>query len=142
MSGQYCSFLDDDDNVSQDFISEIWNVISSDSKPDVICFDQDCNVNNKKFQVNFSLTNENQPAIMDTNGNYPNAITRKPYHMCVWKSVIAKNTMFPDTSYGEDLAWLSQLWQRVKTQVKINKVLHCYEYSDESSESIKRAKNG
>lgn len=133
--GQYLSFLDDDDDIADTFIRDILFVIDMGYTPDVISFNQHCNVNGQEFFVNFGLTNENQPAILD--GKFNGTIKRKPYHMCVWKSILAKNTMFPDVSYGEDLAWLIQLAMKCKSSHHLDKVLHYYRFSDKTSESIK-----
>lgn len=140
--GKYLAFLDDDDMVSNDYVESIVQAIQHHPEADVIPFNQHCMVNGKEFYVDFDLSNNNEPAVMDANGNYAN-IRRKPYHMCVWKSVIAKNTPFPNVSYGEDLAWIMNLCLRCKRQHKIQKVLHYYRYDDRTSESIQyRGRNG
>jgi glycosyltransferase involved in cell wall biosynthesis len=140
--GKYLAFLDDDDMVSDDYISSIIYAIQNYPESDVVAFNQHCTVNGKEFMVDFDLNNNNEPAIMDANGNYHN-IRRKPFHMCVWRSIIAKNTPFQDISYGEDLAWIINLSMRCKKQYKINKVLHYYRYDDRTSESIQfRNNNG
>lgn len=136
--GTYISFLDDDDDVSDDFVP-VLHTAAKRRREGVICFDQDCTVNGKKFKVDFFLENQNMPAVLDpATGEYPAVITRKPYHMCLWNGVVARQTKFPDVSYGEDLAWLNQMWQRTRTQYKIPKVLHYYQFSDATSESLKR----
>lgn len=140
--GKYLAFLDDDDMVSDDYIDSIVDAIRNNHEADVIAFNQHCTVNGKEFLVDFNLNHQNEPARLDANGNYAD-IKRKPYHMCVWKSVIAKNTPFPDVSYGEDLAWIMSLSMRCRKQYKINKILHYYQYSDSTSESIQyRETNG
>jgi glycosyltransferase involved in cell wall biosynthesis len=140
--GKYLAFLDDDDMVSEDYCSSIVEAIRNCPEADVIPFNQHCTVNGKQFFVDFDLNNPNEPAILDAYGNYRN-IRRKPYHMCVWRSVIAKNTPFPSVSYGEDLAWIMNLCLRCRNQHKIQKVLHYYQYSDQTSESIQhRGNNG
>jgi glycosyltransferase involved in cell wall biosynthesis len=131
--GNYLAFLDDDDWVSSDYIKEI--LLAIESKSDVITFNQHCTVNGKEFTVNFGLNNPNEPASIDQAGNYRN-IRRKPYHMCIWKGVIAKNTPFKEISYGEDIDWIMRLCQRCKTETHIDKQLHFYRYSDSTSESI------
>lgn len=133
--GQYVAFLDDDDTVSDNYIEEIMRVLDS-SSPDVVSFEQDCTVNGKKFMVNFRLGNPHEPAVQNALGEYPPVIKRPPYHMCVWKGVIARNTPIPSISYGEDLAWIQSMVQRCKTGVHISKVLHYYIYSDAASQSI------
>lgn len=135
--GKYLAFLDDDDMVSEDYISQILFAIRAapNHGVDVIAFRQHCTVNGKTFHVDFGLGNSFEPVISDDNGNYKD-IKRPPYHMCAWRSIIAKNTPFPDISYGEDAAWISQMIQRCKSQWKTDKILHYYRYDDKTSESI------
>jgi len=137
-SGTHLAFLDDDDDVSNDYIKELTMTLTIMPTADVVTFNQHCTVNGNEFLVNFDLNNPvNEPAGPDSSGKWRN-IKRKPYHMCAWKSVIAKNTPFENISYGEDLIWVTKLAQRAKSQFKIEKVLHYYQFSDQTSESIKR----
>jgi len=131
--GEYLSFLDDDDTVSDNYVNQIYNALNSN--PDVVTFDQHCSVNGIEFNVSFGLKNPNEPAILQ-NGRYKD-IRRKPYHMCVWRSVIAKNTPFQTISYGEDIDWIMKLSMRSKTETHINEVLHYYNYTDNQSETLK-----
>lgn len=132
--GKYLAFLDDDDDISDDYISSILPVIRN-SCPDVVCFRQHCTVNGKTFEVDFDLKNPIEQMSQDSKGNLNN-IKRPPWHMCIWKSVLAKHTPFPEISWGEDSAWITLLCQRSKVQHKLNKILHYYQYSDASSETV------
>lgn len=136
-SGGHLAFLDDDDEVADDYIETLVECVRNNPSADVVAFRQHCTVNGNMFMVDFDLRNENEAAGPGPDGKWRD-IKRKPYHMCVWKSVIAKNTPFENVSYGEDLIWVTKLAQRAKTQVKLDKTLHFYRYSDQTSESIKR----
>jgi hypothetical protein len=66
-------------------------------------------------------------------------ILRPPYHMCFWRSQIAKSVRFKSSSYGEDISWCAEMYPKVRTETHIDKVLHYYQYSDSTSESIQYA---
>ena len=129
--GKWVGFMDDDDDVSDDYISSLCEVMRSGDDPDVISFDQHCIVNGLEFIVNFSMNNSLERYIPGMT-----FVRRPPFHMCFWKNSIAKNAPFEDSSYGEDYAWCLKMYPQVKTEVHINKQLHLYRYSDATSESL------
>ena len=59
--------------------------------------------------------------------------------MCFWRSEIAKSSAFKPSSYGEDLAWCMGMYPKVRSETHLDKVLHYYQYSDSTSESIQYA---
>ena len=131
--GKYIAYLDDDDNISHDYIDRLLHAIKKGK--DVITFEQHCTVNKKEFNVSFQMNNPHEKLKLNINGSYED-IRRPPYHMCAWSSKIAKQIKFKDISYGEDWDWCSRLYQFVRSETHIDKVLHYYLYSDETSESI------
>ena len=130
--GKWVAFLDDDDDVSDDYISSVREGLKSN--PDVLTFDQHATVNGKSFLVNFKMGNPHERLTMD--GDTYRNIRRPPYHMCFWKSKLAKFTAFRSVSYGEDIDWCSRMYPYVKSEMHVDKILHYYKYSDETSESI------
>ena len=125
--GRYLAFLDDDDDVSNDYIQSLLSATKENS--DVITFDQHCNVNGQEFLVNFGVGNPHESL-------HSKKIKRPPYHICAWSSKIAKQIKFQDISYGEDIHWCSGLYPFLKSETHIDKILHFYQYSDKTSESI------
>jgi hypothetical protein len=123
--GKYLAFVDDDDDISEDYVSELYDAISK-TNVDVITFDQYCYVNDNGVSViNFSLNHKE-------NENYrPNSnIKRMPFHVCAWRSKIAQKYDFVDLNYSEDWYWCEQLLKETKTEFHIDKILHSYIYSD------------
>jgi glycosyltransferase involved in cell wall biosynthesis len=140
--GTYLAFLDDDDTVDDAYMTEIMKAIDTQPNVDVINFNQHCTVNGKTFFVFFGLSHPRSPQeqmALNPDGTAKD-LRRPPYHMCVWKSIIAKNTPFDNSSWGEDSRWIEKLCQRSKTEHHIDKVLHYYQYSDQTSESIQHRK--
>jgi|694.fasta_scaffold27356_7 hypothetical protein len=122
--GKYTTFVDDDDDISEDYVDSILE--ATKQNPDVITFKQKCIVNNNKPSViNFSLSNKiNEDYIPDS------IINRMPFHVCAWKSSIGKKYKFSDKNYSEDWFWASQLIKEAKTEVHIDKIIHTYIYND------------
>lgn len=129
--GKWVAFMDDDDDVSDDYISSLCDVMKSNQDVDVITFDQHCTVNGLQFVVNFSMKNKLERYIPGMT-----FVRRPPFHMCFWKNTIAKNSIFANSSYGEDYAWCLSMYPHVKTEIHIDKQLHLYKYSDATSESL------
>lgn len=126
--GKYIAFCDDDDDVSNDYIKELLKAI--EYEPDVVTFKQQAIINGEESIIDFDLNNKNEPFSV-------NKVTRrKPFHVCAFRSVIAKRYRFNDTNYGEDWDWCKRVLKDVKTQYKINKVLHTYIFDSKITEAV------
>ena len=131
-NGEYLAFLDDDDDFFAHYITELLK--GCDSGADVITFKQKCTIDGKSFIVDFDLNHkENEEAKM-INDEYID-IKRRPFHICAWKSEIAKKSKFADVGYGEDWDWCRRLLTRTKTQYKIDEVLHHYVFDSSVTEA-------
>lgn len=128
--GKYVAFVDDDDDISDDYILELINAIEKNDGVDVITFKQNCFIDKypKSIAV-FGLNNEQQ-------SYSPGAtFTRKPYHICAWKRSLVRDYHFSYINYGEDFDWIKQLWNVAKTEFFIDKILHAYVYNNNISEA-------
>jgi len=128
--GKYITFIDDDDDISNDYIFEIVNALEKNNNVDVVTFEQIAHINqNEPSKIIFSLKYENEEY-------YPNGvIKRKPFHMCVWNTDITKQVKFPDISKTEDWVWLEQLCKIAKTEYNIPKVLYHYIFNSDTTTS-------
>ena len=133
--GKWVGFMDDDDGISDDYIKNLHEAMTQ-HPADVITFDQHCSVNGKEFSVNFRMGNPHDPYIPGAGTLH---LKRPPYHMCFWRSEIAKSAKFKPSSYGEDLAWCMEMYPKIRSETHIDKVLHYYNYDDRTSESIQYA---
>ena len=134
--GKWIGFMDDDDGISDNYIESLSEAMKN-HPADVITFDQHCSVNGKEFSVNFRMSNPHDPYIP---GSGTLHIRRPPYHMCFWRSEIAKKAKFKPSSYGEDFAWCMEMYPEIKTETHIDRVLHYYMFDDRTSESIQYAR--
>jgi glycosyltransferase involved in cell wall biosynthesis len=118
--GKYIAFVDDDDDISDDYVDSILDAAKHNA--DVITFDQTCYINDDAPSlINFSLSNtENEQYAAGR------IIKRMPFHVCAWKSEIGKKYKFTDKNYSEDWFWCKQLIAEAKTEHHIDKALHSY----------------
>ncbi|MGH7144194.1 MAG: glycosyltransferase [Planctomycetota bacterium] len=132
--GQFCCFVDDDDWVSPDYISKILDCIAGQPEADVIVFKQQVVLDGgSPFVVTFGLDYDDEPA-RQVDGKWID-IKRKPVHLCVWRSELAKAHRFADVSYGEDLHWSTRVLKDVKHLARIDAVLYRYDYDHTTSEA-------
>ncbi len=140
--GSHLTWIDDDDDVSEDYISRITEIIETNPEVDVISFDQQCYLEGIPARVFAKMGNPHQDAVIDpTTGVYKD-ILRPPYHWCIWKSELAKSESFrfgvyiPGSHVGEDIDWLQRLYPKVKSSIYLEgEYLHIYKYSKKVSES-------
>lgn len=138
--GKYLTFVDDDDTLAPNYISEIMKVINeyeqSGSNLDCITFIQDCYINNVhtfrcKYSKDFEYTSNKQTKEW----------TGKPAHTMIWASKIAKNYTYPHLQNGEDYDWCKRACLDIKDQVMIDKVLYTYYYNRATSETSDHIKS-
>lgn len=118
--GDYIAFVDDDDDIASDYVSELLDAIETGA--DVITFRQRAIYNGLESEVVFGINNQDGPFT-------PAGITtRAPWHVCAWKRSTIAGCLFAESNWGEDIAWCLQARQRVKTGYHIDKVLHTYRH--------------
>jgi hypothetical protein len=133
-AGRYSAFVDDDDRVSDDYVSSILQAIHSQPDRDVYCFDV--------WVRGYDFVGIGGPEGMVCNygsalqhANLADRFTRKPNHLMVFRTKLAMRVRFPDTSHGEDDAWGARIARHVRTEGRIDRVLYHYDFSIETSET-------
>jgi hypothetical protein len=118
--GEYWAFVDDDDDVSDDYVSSLLHGLKSGA--DVITFKQQAIYNGLESEVVFGINNRDEPF-------NPGGITlRAPWHVCAWRRAVVDECVFGEMAYNEDTVWCLQARQRIKTGHHIDKVLHTYRH--------------
>lgn len=122
--GEYVCFIDDDDDVSSDYIDQL--LIGVDKGVDccslrgVITFD---NENPELFEhsINYKEYKTTDNEIM---------YERYPNHLNCIKSSIAKQFKYPAIDFGEDTDWATQIHKSglIKTEHFIDKVIYHYKF--------------
>ncbi len=132
--GKFLVFIDDDDRVSDDFISSIISEINKHPDADCICYEMLCTINgarqiHSRFGIEYEYTK--MAPWSDKNCNIksitPEEWFGKPSHNMVWASSLAKQQKFPHTNAGEDFDWVARTWPKIKKQVKIDKIIYYYD---------------
>ncbi len=117
-TGGYFTFIDDDDVISDDYLSEILK--ATEAGPDCISYRSKMYVNGKKmFDVDFDY----KYAVDNTIGKHAH---RLPNHLAIWKTAKFRKLMFVDSNFGEDGKWAVKVKPYVKNWAKIDKVLYFY----------------
>jgi len=130
-NGKYCVFVDDDDDVSIDYVSEI--IKRTDKDYDVIMFNTMSYLDGKPCKIRVSLDVVNEEVEL-VNGKYKDC-NRQPFHTSVWRTEIAKSERFADVGYGEDWDWAKRLIPKVESYVKIDKFLHIYKFDSKDTKA-------
>jgi hypothetical protein len=125
--GDYVAFVDDDDDISHDYVEEILK--AAQRQPDVITFMQKASVNGSVANVEFRLGNKNEafaPGI---------TIKRNAWHVCAWRRTLAIQSHFPPINYGEDWAFAAPLCEFAKSEIHIDRILHFYKHSSNGTQA-------
>lgn len=119
-SGEYITFIDDDDQISSDYISKILTAI--ESGPDCIGISGTITTNGQNerqwhISKDFLMWFERG-----------NVYYRTPNHISPVKRVLALQAGFPDIAHGEDYEYSMRLLPLLKTETKIEGNIYKYQY--------------
>jgi len=142
--GTHIAWLDDDDDVADNYIEKLTETIESNPNADVISFNQDTYLNGVHAKIFCKMGNPHEPVVPVADGyshSYKDTL-RPPYHWCVWKTTLAQSEPFrssyhPQTGQScEDIDWLFRLYPKVQESIALDDFLHVYQWSSEETESI------
>jgi hypothetical protein len=118
--GEYFAYVDDDDDVADNYVASILEGIKSGA--DIVTFKQRAIYNGLESEVHFGVNNQDGPF-------NPGGITlRAPWHICAWRKDKVMGCVFGNMAYNEDTVWCLQARKRIKTAHHIDKVLHTYRH--------------
>jgi hypothetical protein len=138
--GKYITHLDDDDDLAENFFERVLWAVEQDA--DVISYCSRATINNQNpFIVHSSITFDGPEVLIDGvpagHAKYENGvwydINRKPWHWCTWKASIAKAIEYPDLTYGEDWQIVKRMLAMVKTETRMDEVMHYYLHNDKET---------
>lgn len=124
VNGEYVCFIDDDDKVSDDYFKTIFSAI--ENKPDNLSLKGIITIDGqlpKYFEHSIKYNEYKTTQNLITYERYPN-------HLNVIKTEIAKKFKFPETNFGEDTDWATQIKDSglLKKETYIDKILYYYRY--------------
>jgi glycosyltransferase involved in cell wall biosynthesis len=120
--GKFVVFIDDDDEVSDDYIESIIQAIDSNQEIDCI---------GMKGKITFDGANEKKWIISTSCGNWyekDNMYFRTPNHISPVRRDIALKVKFPKIMIGEDYEYSMGILPHLKREVLIDKELYHYKY--------------
>lgn len=119
--GKYSFQLDDDDDISDEFLPLVMEAIEFDK--DCITFQEKCNINGQRYSSNHSLLYDDWGEKID-GFDY----VRTPFMKSVIKTEIALSVPIPYIRYGEDHEWSKALKPHLKSEIHIDKELYFYQH--------------
>jgi hypothetical protein len=130
--GVYSCFVDDDDDVSTDYIKSIFESITSGKK--VLTFEGE-QYSCDRLDLPFIFGNYS----MNHRGEYKGRQYRRmiPNHLCAWHHSIFHKEQFPDINVSEDHRWAESMQKHyTKDDIHhIDSVLYTYKYCSLTSET-------
>lgn len=127
-SGKYVCFVDDDDEISEDYVSRILE--AAQGKPDCIVFDMNYWKDDKfAGRVTFDIQNKRNTRNGTIGFNW------MVNHLCPVRRDIALHALFPDSNLREDFEYAERIRPRLSTQVRIDKVLYTYRFNSQTTET-------
>jgi hypothetical protein len=136
-SGEYFTFVDDDDRISPDYVDTILQAIVFNPGVDVIQYD---------LLLHHGGLGRDILCTYDTRLVTAGYITEDTHiahaaHTNVWKKSLVQGTLFPDQDFGEDSQWATAMAAKATTRYKIDKVLYHYDFDPIGSATRKEFKD-
>lgn len=138
--GDYLTFVDDDDDIADDYIDSILDALE-DCNDDVVVFNQIAILMHTGVRhfCTYSIKHVNRTprrAMLPRHGNniYGDIDwSGPPAHTMVWRSELAKSEVFPPENFGEDAAWCDLVSAKAKSERRIDKTLYFYLFDPDKS---------
>lgn len=130
-NGEYIVFVDDDDIVTEDYVSSIMTCLNENPNTDCVVFDSICTIDDGipihcKYGIEYNY-NHNATG----NGFW----TGKPAHTMVYSKKLVTSASFGRMNVGEDFHWVNQVHTKIKNQSRIDKVLYYYKMNNATTET-------
>lgn len=130
-SGEFVVFVDDDDDISDDYVYQILEALKKDPTADCIGFLAIASIaGSNQHPVIYSLQNDSQ---VESGGIY----YRLPCHLTPLRKAALGEVRFPEQNLGEDAGFASSLYRlkKLKKEAFINKVMYHYQFNPATSET-------
>lgn len=127
-SGRYVCFVDDDDEVSDDYVFHILQATNYGA--DCIVFDMNYWKDDKfAGKVRFDVNNNRNARNGADGWNW------MVNHLCPVKREIAINAGFPDSNLREDFQYAERIRPHLHTQARIDEILYTYRFDSTKTET-------
>lgn len=130
--GEFVAFVDDDDQVSDDYVDTLLRYCDLGIDCVTIGVDYYQDGRNKKVYDYTFKTNIN---FRDEKTGVPTA-GRMPDHLCLWKKDIATRIQFPEMNLSEDRIWSEkQILAGYQVEHRFFKVIYTYNFDSEYTQT-------
>lgn len=129
-SGKYLCFLDDDDEITPNYIEQLVRMCNAGK--DIVTFRTLVKNDYYWALLDMSLINR-----INTEVNPEGIVERTPWHICPVLSELAKQEQFSNLNHNEDWDWMQRVLTRVKTEEHTDIILTQYNHSEMNSEADK-----
>lgn len=126
--GEYVAFVDDDDMVTEDYVSTLLGAVSS--RVDVINFLVRVEGHGPPKLCRYGL------ALRDA--NLESEYQRRPNHIMAWRRAVALEVPFADLAFGEDTRWAEEVTRHAKSELIIPRVLYTYQFDPKDNSGTPR----
>jgi hypothetical protein len=130
--GEFVAFVDDDDDVSDDYVSSICDAILAFPEVDAIGFDAQWTGPSKMTGEPICKWIQYGIGMAD---RAPGAWPIPLQHVCPIRRSIAKTVSFPAEQKGEDAIWAAHVRAKLESALRIPRVLYHYRYDPQVSAS-------
>lgn len=121
-SGKFIVYIDDDDEVTDDYVSLIYNTIKNN--PDIDCIGIKGYITENGGEPKDWVISMDYPDWFEEN----NIFYRTPNHISPVKRDIALLSGFPDTRFSEDYDYAMGILPHLKKEAKIDKQIYHYKF--------------
>jgi len=155
--GKFVVLVDDDDDVSDDYVDVVCNIIEQNPDIDVISYMQKAIIDGDEWVVDFSLNYDRTPPLEQLSHEFTEGwvenpedpfhpiwktdiivgkkvCKRPPFPVCPFRTELAKQVRFIDFNSSEDVCWARKMWEICKSEYKLNKQMHYYIWNPNVSE--------
>jgi hypothetical protein len=126
--GQFSVQIDDDDFVSDDFVSEILAAIKSDPKVDCIGYYEEVQMNQETKKSKISKTSVKWHSISEPDAEV--SFYRTPFFKCPIRTVHCQSIGVADMRFGEDLDFSNRIYPLLSSEIFIHKTMYYYKCPD------------
>jgi len=120
--GMFVVFIDDDDEIADDYLETILSAIKENPNVDCIGFEG---------YITFDGSKRKEWSISIKHGHWHETDThylRTPNHISPVRRGIATHCRFPEISYGEDMEFSKRILPFCKEETYVNKCLYHYKF--------------
>lgn len=124
--GRFVAFLDDDDRVSDDYLSRILTAVDERPDADCVVFDvwvrgyDRVGIGPKEGALCRYGTELQHRTVPGADGG---GWERKPNHLMVYRADLARSVRFPEINSGEDDLWATTVSKLIRVQVSERRVI-------------------